>query len=71
MFWNPDAGKPFADGTLVLAKKSCFYTICSRLRISRFDYERLKNTAASPTTFPRVTAAHIPQRPTKNQPADA
>jgi DnaJ like chaperone protein len=42
MFLEIQLQEAFADGILVVSKEKLLLHICSHLRISRFDYERLK-----------------------------
>jgi DnaJ like chaperone protein len=42
MFLEIQLQEAFADGTLAVSEERLLLHICSHLRISRFDYERLK-----------------------------
>ena len=54
----------FADGTLALSEEKLLLHICSQLKISRFDYERLKIRLQAQQRF-HAQGSHSPRTPQK------
>ena len=65
MFLEIQLQAAFADGTLALSEEKLLLHICSQLKISRFDYERLKIRLQAQQRF-HEQSSHSPRTPQKN-----
>jgi DnaJ like chaperone protein len=70
MFLEIQLQGAFADGTLALSEEKLLLHICSQLRISRFDYERLKIQLQAQQRF-QSSSSYGQKMPTKSSLQDA
>lgn len=70
MFLEIQLQEAFADGTLAVSEEKLLLHICSHLRISRFDYERLKIQLQAQQRF-QGSSSHGQKIPTKSSLQDA
>jgi len=71
MFLEIQMQEAFADGTLAVSEEKLLLHICSRLRISRFDYERLKIQRQAQQRFQGHSSSYTPKTPQKTSLQDA
>jgi len=71
MFLEIQLQEAFADGTLALSEEKLLLHICSQLRISRFDYERLKIQLQAQQRFQGSNSSYGQKTPTKSSLQDA
>jgi DnaJ like chaperone protein len=70
MFLQIQLQEAFADGTLAVSEEKLLLHICNHLRISRFDYERLKIQLQAQQRF-QERSSYTPRTPQKTSLQDA